>query len=270
VTGPASVNPGQLQVLKTDARTGLPRATPSVAQALAKAQAALAHCCDLVSLSACRPALTYLRGAEGNVRNAMAQLLHRHPHLADGVDFDTTRVGNAEVIGCASFPDTVLNCRMPDGSLGAARAIVPARNVESAAWMRPLPEQPGVWMRGRVVFEANILAFVDDREMELPIATRRGPDLGRDLVGSGLDLSTRPVLAVAMELTLTSGSWVHLPSGRRWFADRQTARAVVRMLGGSPALDEAQAERMGGCVDAGALSLIEGLGWRYWPTPGLS
>jgi hypothetical protein len=247
---------------------GLARVAPSLPQAIGKAEAALAQCADLVAVAACKPARVYLDAARGNVRHALSALVHRHPHLAMGEDFETSRWGEAEVIGCCGFPDTVLGCVLPDGSRDTVRAIIPARRAERAAWLRPMREAPGVWMRGRVAERDGRPTFVDDVDLELPLAGHAGPDLGRDLVSSGLNLASRPVLAVSLEVTLAAGSWRHLDTGRRWYADHATARAVVRLLGGAPAAGGLHSG-VGGLVDYGALVLIERLGWRHWPTPGV-
>lgn len=204
----------------------------------------------------------------GNLRNAMSHLAYVFPHLCGQPDFEGRRIGESEVIGRAGFADTVVNCKVAYGR-DTVRALVPARTLGSAAWLRPIPDQPGIWMRGRVVESDDGPKFIDDPELELPLACGRGPDLARDLLAAGLCLTGRPVLAVALEVTLASGSWMHLPTGKRWYADRQTARAVVRLLGGCPAIDAAQSDRLGGCLDHGALAVIEPLGWRQWPTPGL-
>jgi hypothetical protein len=244
---------------------GLARAAPSLAQALARAETALSHCADLLAVAACRPARVYLDGARGAVRHALSALSHRYPYLAAGEDFETSKWGEAEVIGCAGFPDTVLDCVLPDGSRETVRALVPARHPGSAAWLRPMREAPGVWMRGRVAEQDGGPVFVDDPDLELSLAGASGPDLGRDLVWSGLDLTSRPVLAVSLEVTLAAGSWRHLGTGRRWYADHATARAIIRALGGTPAAGSLHAGV--GFVDYGALVLIERLGWRHWPTP---
>jgi hypothetical protein len=246
----------------------LPRVGPEVAEALTNAMSAVAHCSDLVARAGCRPAATYLDGAGGNLRHALDELVHRRPHLAPGAeDFDLHTVGGSLVLGTAGFPDTITSCSVDGGDLVEVRALIPSRDATATVWVRPTGELPGVHVRGSVTRGEAGLVFEDEQDRDLLSRPSARPDLGRDLASAGLDLSGRPAASAAMEVTLATGSWVHLASGARWYADHATARAIVRLLGGTPGVAPHQVTRLGICVDRACLLAIERVGWRHWPTP---
>ena len=244
-----------------------PRVTPGLADVLVQAMASLAHCGDLVATAGCAPAATYVAGAQGSIRRALAEIVNRAPFLGgDEGDFDVTRLGASEVIGVAGFPDTIRSC-LHDGGAGDVRALVQVPEVERCVWMRATGELGDVHVRGRVRPSPEGYRFDDEHDMEGAAGHRPRPDLARDLVASGLDLSHRPNFAAALEVALAAGSWVHLPTSARWFTDPATARAVVRLAGGSPGVDARLVSRLGTCIDREVLRHIEALGWRHWPTP---
>lgn len=250
-------------------RASLPRSTPGLADVLADAVASLSHCADVVATAGCAPAVTYVSGAQGAVRRALAELVNRSPHLArDAEEFDVTRCGASEVIGVAGYADTIRGC-LAGGLRVDVRALVQKRDVERATWMRPTGELEDVHVRGRVELTTEGYRFIEEPDLEFRGGHLPRPDLARDLIASGLDLAGRPSFAAALEVTLATGSWVHLPTNTRWFADLATARAVVRLAGGSPGVDARLLQRLGTCVDRAVLRLIEGLGWRHWTTPSV-
>lgn len=247
----------------------LTTATPDLPAAIDGALSAIARCRDVASRAGCRPARVYLDGAAGNLRQALAELVHRDHRLAHlrPPEFDSARVGGSEVFAASGCPDTITACRLPGGGSGLVRALAGARDVADVVWVRPDPALPGLHVRGRVTVGADGCRFEDAPDREDRLAVSPMPDLGCDLMASGLDLSGRPVLAIALEVALATGSWMHLASGRRWFADQPTARAVVRLLGGCCGADPFLIARLGVCVDREVLLLVEALGWRHWPTP---
>ena len=250
-------------------RAALPRVEPGLADVLVGAVASLSHCADLVAAAGCAPATVYLAGAQGNLRRALAELGHRWSHLAPGgVDgFDVRRHGASEVISVGGYPDTVRRCALGDGGVADLRALVHEPQIEACVWMRPTGELGEVHVRGRVVAATDCLRFVEEPDLECTVVAPPPADLGRDIVASGLDLSGRATFAAALEVTLVAGSWVHLATDARWYADPATARAVVRLSGGAPGVDVRLATRLGSCVDRGVLCFVETLGWRHWPTP---
>ncbi|TPG40575.1 hypothetical protein EAH79_11820 [Sphingomonas koreensis] len=167
----------------------------------------------------------------------------------------------------AGYPDTIRQCITSDGCQTDVRALVQERRVDRCVWMRRTGELENVQIRGRVELSPEGCRFIEEPALECTVGPFVGCDLGRDIVASGLDLSARPTFAVALEVTLVAGSWVNLGTGRRWYADSATARAVVRLAGGSPGGDLRLIRRLGGCVDRDVLRHIETLGWRHWPTP---
>jgi hypothetical protein len=138
-------------------------------------------------------------------------------------------------------------------------------------WLRPDPKLPGLWTRGRIELAKSGLCFVDEPNRDIRPTPSAIQDLGRDLINLKLEaLSRTPALSAAIEITLVSGSWCHLSSGTRWFADGPTARAIVRMMGGAPPVPPATTSRLHGAIDREALLLIERSGWRHIPTPALA
>jgi hypothetical protein len=246
----------------------LPRVSPGVRDVLSEALAVIARCADVAAVAGCAPAATYIAGAGGNIRRALAELVHRNPHLsADGADeFDVQRVGATEVVSMAGYPDTIRNCLVEGGSTDV-RALVQDRQVERCVWMRATGELENVHVRGRVTSSPGGYRFVDEPDREDGFDRCGRPDLGRDLLASGLDLSSRPTFASALEVALTTASWVHLASRARWYADAASARAIVRLAGGTPTVDARLLSRLGVCVDRAVLREIEALGWRHWPVP---
>ena len=250
-------------------RAALPRVTPGLGDVLESAIASLSHCADLVAAAGCSPAATYIAGAQGNVRRALAELANRWPHLraCDADDFDVARYGCSEIVSMAGYPDTIRQCITGDGGRVDVRALVQERQVERGVWMQRTCELENVQIRGRVELDTEGCRFIEVPDLECTAAPVAGCDLGRDILASGLDLSQRATFAVALEATLVAGSWVHLGTGRRWYSDCATARAVVRVAGGVPGADVRLVRRLGGCVDREVLRHIETLGWRHWPTP---
>lgn len=252
-------------------RAALPKVSPGLGDILASAIASLSHCADVVAGAGCAPAVTYLSGAQGNIRRAWDELTHRNPHLAVCIaeGFDVDRAGSSKVLSINGYPDTIQGCLLEAGGAVDVRALVQERQVERCVWMRLTGEIENVHVRGRVELSPEGYRFIDEPDLERTAGRRPGPDLARDLVASGLDLSHRPNFAAALEITLAAGSWVHLPSAARWFSDPATARAVVRLVGGSPGVDVRLFSRLGTCVDRDVLRFIETLGWRHWPTPSV-
>ena len=213
----------------------------------------------------------YVAGAAGALRHALGAL-HAEGRvpapLADAGDFLMRRVGRSELMGSAMGWDAVNRCVLPDGSEGAVRALRPSADPENAIWLRPDTALPNLWSRGRIVLSSTGAAFVDEPDLDSRPVPGGHPDLGRDLLRSGMsDLSRRPALAAALEVTLASGSWCHLETGARWFADPYTARSLVRALGCSSTIDVETRLRLSMVVERGALAIIEALGWRHLPTP---
>ncbi|WP_457349262.1 hypothetical protein [Sphingomonas sp. UYP23] len=238
---------------------------------MANAIASLSRCTDLVAEAGCAPAAAYVSGAQGNIRRAWAELTHRNPHLGAhaNADFDVERVGSSEVISVAGYPDTIRRCGLESGGAADVRALVQELRAERCVWMRPTGELENVQVRGRVVRTAEGFVFLDEPELEAGMHQPSKADLGKDIVASGLDLSARPTFAAALEVALTMASWVHLGSAARWYADAASARAVVRLAGGTPNVDPRLLSRLGVCVDRGVLRFVETLGWRHWPTPSV-
>lgn len=247
----------------------LPRVSPGVCDVFEEAVAMISHCADLASIAGCAPAAAYMAGAGGNVRRALAEIVHRNPSLSkvgDG-EFDVETLGQSEVLSVAGYPDTIRNCLLSNGDQVDVRALIHERSVERSVWMRPTGELPGVQVRGRVKATSEGYLFEDDQSREEGRKGVRTADLGRDIIASGLDLSARPTFAAALTVSLTTASWVHLATGSRWYADASSARAVVRLMGGAPCVDVRLLTRLGVCVDREALCWIESLGWRHWPAP---
>jgi len=250
-------------------RAALPKVSPGLGDVLRDAVAALSHCADLVGEAGCAPAMVYVSGAQGNLRRALAELVHRNAHLApragDGFDVDTS--GSSTVISVAGYPDTIQGCLLDSGGCVDVHALVQERQVERGVWMRRTGELGDVHVRGRVSRTSHGYFFVDEPEFEAGTHQPARSDLGRDIVASGLDLSRRPTFAAALEVSLATGSWVHLPTNSRWYADSATARAIVRLAAGCPGVDARLIARLGGCVDRDVLRFVETLAWRHWPTP---
>ncbi|MGP7795617.1 hypothetical protein [Sphingomonas sp. CLY1604] len=250
----------------------LPSATTDGFALFSEALTALSRCGDVVNAAADTTARSYVWGAAGALRHAMA-FLSREGLLTEtmpGEEFTTRRVGTSELLGGAQGWDTALRCRLPDGSEGRASALWPIEDAEKGVWLRPDAELPGLWRRGHVRLTEDCIVFDDGAQPDGGALPDGGPDLGRDLMSAGVpSLHRRPAFAVALEITLASGSWCHLDSGRRWFADPHTARSIVRILGATLTIDTATARRLAGVVDREALLLIERQGWRHVPTPSV-
>tara|TARA_R110000868_G_scaffold411785_1_gene710577 strand:+ start:57850 stop:58629 length:780 start_codon:yes stop_codon:yes gene_type:complete len=246
----------------------LPHVSPGVCDVFEEAVAVISHCADLASAAGCAPAAAYIAGAGGNVRRALAEIVHRNPSLNETApgEFDVETFGQSEILSVAGYPDTIRNCHLSNGELVDVRALIHEKSVERSIWMRPTGELLGVQVRGRVKVTSEGFLFEDDQSEESMKKGVRTADLGRDIVASGLDLSARPTFAAALAVSLTTASWVHLASGSRWYADAPTARSVVRLIGGAPCVDARLLTRLGVCVDREVLCWIESLGWRHWPT----
>ncbi|NYD89179.1 hypothetical protein [Sphingomonas melonis] len=237
-----------------------------------RAYEAAALCVDLAIAAGSPTARTYALGASGSLRHA-AQLLANEGRLGGEMDrsgFRTLIVGSSELIGDTSGWDTALRCRTIDGREVRATALWAVADPEDGVWMRVDAALANLWCRGRVEVGSESLVFLDEPGREATPTPRSTVDLGRDLIAScGGDLDRRPALAMALEVSLVSGSWCHLATGQRWFADPSTARAIVRLLGGHPVIDAATSVRLAGVVDREALLIIEELGWRHVPTPSI-
>lgn len=246
----------------------LPRVSPGACDVFEEAVAMISHCADLASIAGCAPAAAYMAGAGGNVRRALAEIIHRNPGLSKIGDggFDVETLGQSEVLSVAGYPDTIRNCLLSTGDYVDVRALIHERSVERSVWMRPTGELPGVQVRGRVKATSKGYLFEDDQSQEEGRKGVRTADLGRDIIAAGLDLSARPTFAAALAVSLTTASWVHLATGSRWYADASTARSIVRLIGGAPCVDARLLTRLGVCVDREVLCWIESLGWRHWPT----
>lgn len=250
----------------------LGRMLPNAGEPFAEALAALSACGDVAAASGHKLASVYVSGAAGSLRLALAALASDLPAITASptVTFDERRVGASTLAGPPGLVDTIRNCRQPDGSLATVRALFPSAEAAKAVWCRPSTELGGLKVRGRVMLDGSGASFHDDAEREGPPMPGLAADLGRDLIAAGgLDLSTRTASTAALEATLATGSWVHLGTGRRWYCDPATAQAVVRCLGGRPCLARSDFTRLGVHVDREWLVIIEGLGWRHWPVPGI-
>lgn len=254
----------------------LPGRVPDADALFESAMLAIAQCADIATAAGSTASRTYVAGASGALRHAYAILFAEGRvgpsegagREVAGAGFDVARRGRSEMIGAAGGWDTILRCRLPDGSTGTVRAVAPMKVPESGVWLRPDPGMEGLWRRGIVSSETDGMLFRDDAAAELPPVPHPGPDLARDLVDRcGADLSRTPALAAALEATLVSGSWLHLGTGRRWFSDAASARTLVRMLGGPVAPARDGIGRLRGMLEREAVLMIEGLGWRHVPTP---
>lgn len=252
-------------------RIALPVSTPDAEGIFGRALAALSLCADVAVAGGSTAARSYVSGAAGALRHALEILALEGRILECGSvdeEFETRRVGTSELVGGADGWDTTLRCGMPDGSVGTARALWPAPAPEDGIWTRPDGELPGLWTRGRLELSDIGVTFVDEPDRDRRPEPAAIHDLGGDLVRSGLTgLASRPALARALEVTLSSGSWCHAASRSRWFGDDATARAVVRMLGGTSPVEPSTRARLRGLVDREALLAIERAGWRHVPTP---
>jgi hypothetical protein len=239
----------------------------------ARATHALSDCEDVAVVGGSRAARAYLSGAGGAVRHAFAILVAERQapaHRTPEAGFEIRRVGTSEVVGGRDGWDTVLRCRLPDGSHATVRALWQVGDHLDGVWMRPDGALPGLWTRGRLEEVGGGLCFRDEPERDRSPVPMRARDLGRDLVALGIrDVSSRPAFAAALEVTLASGSWCHLATGSRWFADDAAARAIVRMLGGGLPSTSASFARLRGVIDRAALMEIERAGWRHVPTPSI-
>lgn len=239
-----------------------------------KAFEAVACCDDVTCAAGSTAARAYAMGAAGSLRHAARLLACADDPATTSVastGFETRKVGTSELIGGPAGWDTALRCRLADGRHVRAKALWPLTDVEHGIWMRVDAELPNLWCRGRLEVADSGLVFHDDPAGDVKPTARPTADLGRDLLTSGpRDLNLRPASAAALEISLVSGSWYHLATGRRWFADAATARAIVRALGGHVPLDSAMRARLAGIVDRGALVVIERLGWRHMPTPSIA
>jgi hypothetical protein len=248
------------------------RLEPGASKAFHDALAALAACADVARGAGSSLASTYIAGAGGNLRHAMTALggICDLATTADMGTFDVVRSGKSQLIGTAGRIDTIRDCAMPDGSAGIARALLTAPDPEDGVWLRADAALPGLVVRGTVLATERGMEFSDGAPHRAATPVRPAPDLACDLVRSaGIDLVGSAADAAAWELTLASGSWVHLETGSRWFADRSTARTVVRLMGGTPALTGWPVHRSVVQVDRDVLLAVEALGWRHWPTPSL-
>lgn len=264
---------GRAPAAAAGAMPPLPFPPPHCAALFDDAIRALTMCADAAAAAGSVTARTYAWGAAGALRHALVALANEGKvvPLGDPSTFDTRRVGGGELVGGAVGWDTVGGCLLPDGGSCTAHALWPATDITKGIWLRSDDTLRGLAVRGRVVEDASgSLHFEDDPTADRWPAPPAAHDLGRDLVRDGpTDINRTPALAAALELALVSGSWCHVDSGKRWFADRAGARAILRMMGSPFTLPEGAAARLNGLVDREALVLVERLGWRHLPTPRL-
>lgn len=232
---------------------------------------ALALCSDAVLACGSVTARVYAAGAAGALRHALMALANegRMRPWADPSTFDVSRFGEGELVGIGGRWDTLRGCAVPAGGSATVHALWPVDRVGEGVWLRTDDEMPALVVRGRVADDGRgSPVFHDEPDADRPAAPRVVHDLGRDLVCSAsCEVSRTPALAVALELALACGSWLHVASGTRWFVDPAGARTIVRMLGSPVTIADEGRRRLGGFVDREALVLIERLGWRQAPTP---
>lgn len=234
----------------------------------------LSLCEDVAVAAGSSAARAYVAGAAGSLRHALEILLAERgvaSHADEIVEFETHRIGTSELIGGSAGWDTALRCTLPDATEATVRALWPTLDPLSGVWLRPDATLPGLWMRGRIEVDKAALRFVDEPERDARPVPQAAQDLGRDLIALKLKtLARTPALSAALELSLISGSWCHVSTGTRWFADDATARSIVRIMGGALPIAPTAMSRLRGVVDREALLLIERAGWRHIPTPGIA